>query len=276
MYSLVILLLVLCGRLDFSLSLAITDVHSSFSRLNLVLPEYVVALASKERTVHTMAHPTDTEPEIASPITRTTRTTAVFPQVTLSAEDGRKYCCMVFTADETVSRPPRGHVARQLMDNDEQVEKTPFELLEAMSALCLYRQEGLWTYELCYKKYVRQFRQDKSGHIEDFSCGVFTGGSHQDESAKEDLSSHPYPIWYVSHVYAGGAGCAMTGEPRTAEVRFTCMPGINDNAIVSINEFPTCNYVFVINAPVLCTLKNFSPPVQQEIMLSCEPALNGC
>jgi hypothetical protein len=26
------------------------------------------------------------------------------------------------------------------------------------AAICLYRREGLWTYELCYKKHIRQFR----------------------------------------------------------------------------------------------------------------------
>jgi hypothetical protein len=27
------------------------------------------------------------------------------------------------------------------------------------AGLCLYRQDGLWTYEVCHKKHVRQFRQ---------------------------------------------------------------------------------------------------------------------
>lgn len=26
------------------------------------------------------------------------------------------------------------------------------------ASMCLYRQEGQWTYEVCYKKHVRQFR----------------------------------------------------------------------------------------------------------------------
>lgn len=37
--------------------------------------------------------------------------------------------------------------------------KSPFELLEGLTALCLYRQEGMWTYEMCFKKQARQFRQ---------------------------------------------------------------------------------------------------------------------
>ncbi|GLI62889.1 hypothetical protein VaNZ11_005638 [Volvox africanus] len=284
MGSYLMLVLLLCGRFNFSHSLIVRDVYSSFTKSSFVLPRYVVALASKGKTVQPMAHPTDLDDDMESPIMGSTGTTTMFSQITLSAGDGLKYCCTVITGNEMVLRPSPGHrtgpslVIREegLRDFSPSVEKTPLELLDAMSALCLYRQEGLWTYELCYKKYVRQFRQAKSGHIEDFSCGVFTSAGGQDESVKEDISSHPYPIRYVSHTFVGGAECAMTGEPRTAEVRFTCMPGINDNVIVSMNEFPTCNYVFVINAPLLCTLTDFSPPMEQEILLSCEPALNGC
>eukprot|EP00878_Enallax_costatus_P012587 GHUV01013145.1.p1 GENE.GHUV01013145.1~~GHUV01013145.1.p1 ORF type:complete len:166 (+),score=42.77 GHUV01013145.1:253-750(+) len=39
------------------------------------------------------------------------------------------------------------------------VTKTPFELLESLDGLCFYRQDGLWTYEVCHRKHVRQFRQ---------------------------------------------------------------------------------------------------------------------
>eukprot|EP00879_Flechtneria_rotunda_P022436 GHRR01023686.1.p1 GENE.GHRR01023686.1~~GHRR01023686.1.p1 ORF type:complete len:259 (+),score=88.92 GHRR01023686.1:132-908(+) len=144
------------------------------------------------------------------------------------------------------------------------VVKTPFELLEALTALCLYRQDGLWTYEVCHRKHVRQFRQvsllggrssdsnvielqldgnmdslvsavlsgdankalgevlkletESSKKSEDFSCGQYTGDDQQDEVIKLDASSSGHPLKYVSHVYAGGASCVLTGQPRTAEV----------------------------------------------------------
>lgn len=27
------------------------------------------------------------------------------------------------------------------------------------AGMCFYRQDGLWTYEICHRKHVRQFRQ---------------------------------------------------------------------------------------------------------------------
>ena len=35
---------------------------------------------------------------------------------------------------------------------------------------------------MCYKKHVRQFRQDASGRNEDFSCGKYTGDEEQNSS----------------------------------------------------------------------------------------------
>eukprot|EP00198_Chlamydomonas_reinhardtii_P007020 XP_001696356.1 predicted protein [Chlamydomonas reinhardtii] len=150
-------------------------------------------------------------------------------------------------------------------------QKTPHELLEAMSALCLYRQEGLWTYEMCYKKHVRQFRQDASGRNEDFSCGKYTGDEEQNSSILLDASSTAVPIRYVSHVFSGGAKCTMTGAERTAEVRFTCLPDTTDNVLVSIKEFPTCNYVFVVTTPFLCKHPLFKPAADKNVAIKCEP-----
>ena len=39
------------------------------------------------------------------------------------------------------------------------LQKDPSELLSALDSLCLYRIEDWWTYELCYKKHVRQFHK---------------------------------------------------------------------------------------------------------------------
>ncbi|GFR42283.1 hypothetical protein Agub_g3181 [Astrephomene gubernaculifera] len=154
-------------------------------------------------------------------------------------------------------------------------QQSPFELLEAMTALCLYRQEGLWTYEVCYKKQARQFRQDGAGRGEDFSCGTYPGDEQQEETVQSDSSSTPVPIRYVRHVLKGGARCELTGGPRSAEVRFTCLPGTSDNAIVSVKEFPTCNYVFVVSTPFLCKHPEFKPEPEKHLTIGCVPVEEG-
>ena len=39
-------------------------------------------------------------------------------------------------------------------------QKTPGEVLGALDTLCMYRIEDWWTYELCYKRSVRQFHKE--------------------------------------------------------------------------------------------------------------------
>lgn len=40
--------------------------------------------------------------------------------------------------------------------------EAPSELLEALDGVCFYRVEDWWTYELCYKKAVRQFHKARA------------------------------------------------------------------------------------------------------------------
>ncbi|KAL6765469.1 hypothetical protein V8C86DRAFT_2459875 [Haematococcus lacustris] len=150
--------------------------------------------------------------------------------------------------------------------------KTPFQLLEALSSICLYRQEGLWTYEMCYKQQTRQFRQDGQGsRSEDFSCGKFTGDEQQDPGIKYDGSTASVPLVYVSHNMTGGAQCLLTGAGRTSEVRFTCLQDAHDNMIISVKEFPTCNYIYTVATPFLCKHPRFKPPAEVVRAINCVP-----
>ncbi|KIY99234.1 hypothetical protein MNEG_8726 [Monoraphidium neglectum] len=61
--------------------------------------------------------------------------------------------------------------------------------------------------------------------------------------SQEDTSASGRPVKYVVHRYINGATCHLTGQPRTAEVRYTCLRDSKENLIASVREFPTCNYV---------------------------------
>lgn len=77
---------------------------------------------------------------------------------------------------------------------------------------------------------------------------------------------------YVSHVYSGGANCHLTGQPRTAEVRYTCLRDTHQNMVLSVREFPTCNYVVVVATPFVCKHPQFTPPVS---FISCQQSWLG-
>ena len=39
--------------------------------------------------------------------------------------------------------------------------------------LCLYRVEEWWTFELCYKKHMRQFHKEQNQVVSEYSLGTF-------------------------------------------------------------------------------------------------------
>lgn len=45
------------------------------------------------------------------------------------------------------------------------------------------------------------------------------------------------------------------------QVRYTCARDVKENVVLSVREFPTCNYVVVVSTPFLCKHPAFTPPV---------------
>lgn len=91
------------------------------------------------------------------------------------------------------------------------------------------------------------------------------------ETLLEDRSSVAYPIKYVRQTMGGGSPCLITGQPRTAELWFTCLTGVQQNALLSVKEFPTCNYRAVIHATLLCKHPDFVPPPHDIRIVDCRP-----
>jgi hypothetical protein len=52
-----------------------------------------------------------------------------------------------------------------------------------------------------------------------------------------------------------------------SQVRYTCTRGSKDNVVLSVREFPTCNYVVVVSTPFLCKHPFFQPPVRPGVNL---------
>lgn len=119
-------------------------------------------------------------------------------------------------------------------------------------------------------------------------CPTPTPHTPQQHTTQEDASASGRPSRYVAHRYGGGAECALTGRPRTAEVRYACPRGYGgssgsgsgsggsggsggssavsqrENVVVSVREFPSCHYVAVVATPLLCGHPAFVPPVRRQ------------
>lgn len=192
---------------------------------------------------------------------------------------GKKYVCNL---PDPKAAGSGGPLETRLKDDAfPGTSKTPHELLDSLAKKCFYRAEGKWTYEMCYKQHVRQIRMEGSEKKEEFTCGKYLGDEGQDMETKEDKSLSEITMKYVSHVMSDGDNCLLTGAKRSAEVRFTCWPqggversgsgsgGLSDTVVLSVREFPTCNYVVVMSSPLLCKHPDFAPPPENTFLIDC-------
>lgn len=118
--------------------------------------------------------------------------------------------------------------------------------------------------------------------LSEYVLGTFDQGAtdklHSAQApAAEDASR------FHSHMLTGGTSCELTGQPRSAEVRFVCATegaqGIGaagevaqlTHFIESVKEPVTCTYVVQFATPLLCespAFKEAEPPVSQ---ILCRP-----
>jgi hypothetical protein len=72
----------------------------------------------------------------------------------MTDSQGRKYTCRIPQRPLTASQQAPMSAAQQPY-----LGPSPTDLLSHLDGVCLYRQQGKWTYSFCYKRAVRQLRQ---------------------------------------------------------------------------------------------------------------------
>ena len=139
-------------------------------------------------------------------------------------------------------------------------------VLNSLGDWCAYRVEGWWTYELCYKKKIRQYHLDSQTQtateeyvlgkypdvIEEFS--VFDNGTHVDIGV--DLGSGRK---FVSDTCARGDVCdlesvgSLVKQERQIEVRYSCGPS-DRPMIVDVQESKICHYIMDVRMSSMCNI----------------------
>ncbi|PRW57259.1 OS-9-like protein [Chlorella sorokiniana] len=159
----------------------------------------------------------------------------------------------------------------QAAENSLFPQKSPGELLEALTGHCYYRIEEYWTFELCYQKQLRQYHKEGSTVEAEYVLGKWSGGEEAQlelDKVQIDTSDVAGATPYVAQQYTAGDSCELTGRPREAEVRFTCGTG-GDTLLVSVREPSSCTYIFTIATPRLCKHPAFQQQPPPAALIQC-------
>ncbi|KAF6775981.1 hypothetical protein AHF37_03778 [Paragonimus kellicotti] len=130
---------------------------------------------------------------------------------------------------------------------------------------CLQLNKGWWTYELCYKRHILQFREENKQRISEILLGRFDSETDWDVPDRNLTEDNPF---FHSQHYVNGSICDITFKQRRVEVRYSC--GEDDSfGINNVEEVETCVYRMDVSAPTLCS----HPSFVAHVPLRVEPIL---
>jgi len=175
-------------------------------------------------------------------------------------KNGDKFLCFLPKVEKSKSGRPvyQQNTSSLILETEKRIKlKTPDELLDVLKDRCFIRQEGWWTYELCYQQKLRQLHLEDEKVVQEFILGAYdaeaTADYNQnlsDVSILKDPRSKDASQRYHAHQYTNGTVCDLTNQPRETEVRFVCS---EPRAMISsITELSTCKYALTVQCPTLC------------------------
>ncbi|KAL4452342.1 hypothetical protein ABPG75_008004 [Micractinium tetrahymenae] len=139
---------------------------------------------------------------------------------------------------------------------------------------CYYYHDEWWTYELCYRKHVRQYHKTAEGQLEgEYLLGVYDELEQQEDedTVQVDTADVSGGMRYVSQLYVGGETCEPTEEPRQAEVRFTCATDGGGTRLAAVKEPSSCRYILTVATPRLCKHPAFQEQPVSAALIRCHP-----
>ncbi|KAE9141475.1 hypothetical protein PF007_g167 [Phytophthora fragariae] len=103
----------------------------------------------------------------------------------------------------------------KLLASTAEAERKAEIVRKELEGNCVFAAAGWWTYEICYKKEVRQFHEEADGsRPSDWSMGVYVPDSQEKDAA--------YVGTDVVQHFAGGQHCDENGELRSTKVVYSC------------------------------------------------------
>ncbi|KAG7388316.1 hypothetical protein PHYBOEH_007895 [Phytophthora boehmeriae] len=133
-----------------------------------------------------------------------------------------------------------------LLASTAELERKADIVRSTLEGHCLFAVDGWWTYEVCYKKEVRQFHQEADGsRPSDWSMGVYVPNEQEKDTGYVETD--------VVQYFAGGQHCDENGEHRSTKVVYTCCKSRPTSVTVEkVDEPALCSYLIRVCIPDLC------------------------
>jgi hypothetical protein len=144
---------------------------------------------------------------------------------------------------------------------------SPPALLAPINGTCIeHSPGGWWSYSVCLGSQVTQFHVEGGKRAQETVLGRYDwalGEALAEEASAAAAAAAAAPAAIVQ-AYVGGSPCPVRGgAPRSAAVRFECMPlgasaageeavGAFSLTFLHMREAPTCVYTFVFGSPLPC------------------------
>ncbi|KAE9360469.1 hypothetical protein PR003_g183 [Phytophthora rubi] len=134
----------------------------------------------------------------------------------------------------------------KLLASTAEAERKAEIVRKELEGNCVFAAAGWWTYEICYKKEVRQFHEEADGsRPSDWSMGVYVPDSQEKDAA--------YVGTDVVQHFAGGQHCDENGELRSTKVVYSCCKSRpKEVSVEKVDEPALCTYAITVCVPSLC------------------------
>ena len=181
--------------------------------------------------------------------------------VTMVNKEGQKYRCSL----------PLITPEQETRAEDDQTEMPDIAQLLAPleDAPCLYKTKDWWTYEVCFKRHVRQYHVENERPVGE----IMVLGVH--DAIKDNYDDINKTTTFLPQWYTNGTNCDLTGSPRKTELRFICNEAALQDFIGDIFEPQSCEYTIVIHTSRLCSLPWLRPAAEPTpLPITCHPLLS--
>ena len=122
-------------------------------------------------------------------------------QLTMVNKEGQRYRCSLPDIPENAEKE----------DGEEEVAPDIAQLLSPLEdGPCMYKTKDWWTYEVCYKRSVRQYHVENDKAVGD----IMVLGVH--DIAKD--SYEPRNTTFLPQYYTNGSKCDLTGDRKSTRL----------------------------------------------------------